>query len=134
MEPQGRGSAEEPGIVQRHAQGCVERLRGLVDPKLPLSAPTGVQLAPTSPKLVEGEFCEPRVNGVHGCSLYGRILAADSSSHCRGPRYRPCRGTRCGIFAIHQHVGSSIVRDNCIETRPQSISSTSPSAAVMVSS
>jgi hypothetical protein len=64
MEPQGRGSAEEPGIVQRHAQGCVERLRGLVDPKLPLSAPTGVQLAPASPKLVEGRFCELPLYGV----------------------------------------------------------------------
>jgi hypothetical protein len=42
MEPQGRGSAEELGIVQRHAQGCVERLRGLVDSKLPLSALTSV--------------------------------------------------------------------------------------------
>jgi hypothetical protein len=38
----GAGSAEEPGIVQRHDQGCVERLRGLEDPKLALSAPTGV--------------------------------------------------------------------------------------------
>jgi hypothetical protein len=50
----GTGSAEEPGILQRHGQGCVERLRGLVDPKLPLSAPTGVQLAPTSPECVDG--------------------------------------------------------------------------------
>jgi hypothetical protein len=58
MEPQGRGSAEEPGMLQRHAQGCVERLRGLEDPKLPLSDPTGVQLAPASPKLVEGVFSE----------------------------------------------------------------------------
>jgi hypothetical protein len=58
MEPQGRGSAEEPGIVQRHAQRCVEPSRGPEDPNLPLSVPTGVQLAPTSPKLVEGEFCE----------------------------------------------------------------------------
>ena len=55
---QGRGSAEEPGILQRHAQGCVGPLRGLVDPKVPLSAPTGVHLASTSPECVEVEFCE----------------------------------------------------------------------------
>jgi hypothetical protein len=42
MEPQGRGSAEEPGIVQRHGQGCVERSGGLEDPKFPLWAPTSV--------------------------------------------------------------------------------------------
>ena len=54
MEPQGRGSAEEPGIVQRHAQGCVERLRGLEGSNHPLWVPTGVQLAPTSLKLLEG--------------------------------------------------------------------------------
>ena len=35
----GAGSAEEPGIVQRHGQGCVEPSRGLEDPNLPLSAP-----------------------------------------------------------------------------------------------
>jgi hypothetical protein len=34
----GEGSAEELGILQRHGQGCVERLRGLEDPILPLSA------------------------------------------------------------------------------------------------
>jgi hypothetical protein len=50
----GAGSAEEQGILQRHTQGCVEASRGLEDSKLPLSAPTGVQLAPRSPKLVEG--------------------------------------------------------------------------------
>ena len=61
----GAGSAEEPGILQRHAQGYVEPSRGLADPNVPLSAPSGVQLAPTSPKLVEGEFCELlRPNGV----------------------------------------------------------------------
>jgi hypothetical protein len=49
----GAGSAEEPAIFQRHGQGCVGPLRGLEDPNLPLSAPTGKQLAPTSPKLVE---------------------------------------------------------------------------------
>ena len=56
MEHRGSGSVEEPEILQRHAQGCVERLRGLEDPKLPLSTPTSIQLAPTSPTLVEGEF------------------------------------------------------------------------------
>jgi hypothetical protein len=50
----GAGSAEEPGLLRRHDQGGVAPLRGLEDPKLPLSAPNGVQLAPTSPKLVEG--------------------------------------------------------------------------------
>jgi hypothetical protein len=48
------GSAEESGILKRHGQGCVERSEGLEDSILPLSAPTGVQLAPTSPKLMEG--------------------------------------------------------------------------------
>jgi hypothetical protein len=50
----GAGSAWEPGLLQRHAQGCVEPSRGLEDPNLPLSAPTGVQLAPTSPECVVG--------------------------------------------------------------------------------
>jgi hypothetical protein len=54
----GAGSAEEPGILKHHAQGCVDPSRGLGDPILPLSAPTDGQLAPTSPKLVEGTFCE----------------------------------------------------------------------------
>jgi hypothetical protein len=39
----GAGSAEEPGIVQRPDQGCVERSRRLGDPNLPRSVPTGVQ-------------------------------------------------------------------------------------------
>ena len=52
------GSAEESGNLGRHAQGCVESSLGLEDPKLPLSAPTGVQISPTSPKLVEGGLCE----------------------------------------------------------------------------
>jgi hypothetical protein len=54
------GSAEEPGILQWHGQGCVERSGGLEDPNLPLSAPAGVQRAPTSPKLVDGKFSEVR--------------------------------------------------------------------------
>jgi hypothetical protein len=58
------GSAEEPGILKRHAQGCVEPSRGLEDSNLPLSAPTGVQLAPTSPKLVEVEFSEVSIASV----------------------------------------------------------------------
>ena len=40
----GSGSVEEPKILQRSSQGCVERPRGLEDPNLPLSAPTGVHL------------------------------------------------------------------------------------------
>jgi hypothetical protein len=52
-------------MLQRHDQGCVERSRGLEDPNLPPSAPTGVQLAPTSAKLVESAFCELlRLDGV----------------------------------------------------------------------
>ena len=31
-------------MLQQHDQGCVERLRGLEDPNVPLSAPTGVEL------------------------------------------------------------------------------------------
>jgi hypothetical protein len=58
VEHLGVGSAEEPRIVQRQAQGCVERSRGFEDPILLLSDPTGVQLAPTSPKLMKGEFSE----------------------------------------------------------------------------
>ena len=54
----GAGSAEELGVLQRHAQGCVEAQRGPEDPNVPLSVPTGVQPAPTSPMLVEGKFCE----------------------------------------------------------------------------
>jgi hypothetical protein len=54
------GSAEEPGIVQRDGQGCVEPSRGLQDPNLPLSDPTGVQLAPTSPKFAAAGFSEVR--------------------------------------------------------------------------
>jgi hypothetical protein len=65
----GAGSAEESVILQRHAQGCVEPSRGLEDPIVPLSVPTGVQLSPTSPKLVEGRFSELRLAGVLGSSL-----------------------------------------------------------------
>jgi hypothetical protein len=59
----GAESAEEPGILQRSSQGCVEPSRGLEDSNLPLSAPTGVQLAPISPKLVQGRFSEVWLNG-----------------------------------------------------------------------
>ena len=60
------GSAEEPGYSSAAwSQGCVERLRGLDDPNLPTSTPTGVQLAPTSPKLVEEEFSEVSIALVH---------------------------------------------------------------------
>jgi hypothetical protein len=52
------GSAEESGLLAWYWQECVETLRGPIDRYLPLSIPTGVQLAPTSPKLVEGKFCE----------------------------------------------------------------------------
>ena len=48
------GLAEELGNLHEGCQGCVQRLRGLEDPILPLSVPSGVQLAPTSPELVEG--------------------------------------------------------------------------------
>jgi len=69
--------AEESVILRRHDQGCVEVKRGLEDPKLPLSAPTGVHLAPTSQELVEGLFCELlRVVRVLGRSLWSRSYAA----------------------------------------------------------
>ena len=71
----GAGSAEEPGILQRHAQGCVERSGGLEDPNLPLWAPAGVQFAPTSPMLVEGESCElRRPDGLGSNSLLSSCL------------------------------------------------------------
>src|SRR5918994_846343 len=35
----GAGSAEEPGIVQRHGQGCVEALLSPRDPHFPLPDP-----------------------------------------------------------------------------------------------
>ena len=54
----GGGSAEELGILHLPGQGCVETSRGLEDPYLPLSIPSDVKLAPISPKLVEGSFCE----------------------------------------------------------------------------
>jgi hypothetical protein len=38
----GAGSAEEPEVLQRHGQGCVERSGGQEVPNLPLSAPNGV--------------------------------------------------------------------------------------------
>jgi hypothetical protein len=37
----GTGLVEEPAILQRHAQGCVEPLRGLEGSNVTLSAPTG---------------------------------------------------------------------------------------------
>jgi hypothetical protein len=52
----GTGSAEEPEVLQRPGHACVDPSRGLADPKFRLSTPTGVQLAPTSRKLVKGQF------------------------------------------------------------------------------
>ena len=57
--------AEESEDLLRLGQGCVEGFRGLKVPMLPLSAPRGVQFAPTSPKLEEGEYCQLlRLDGV----------------------------------------------------------------------
>jgi hypothetical protein len=68
MESVAEGSAEAPAILQRHAQGCVERSGGLREPKLPLSVPTGV-------RLVECEFYDDlRHDGV----LRSALLAAYS--------------------------------------------------------
>ena len=50
----GAGSAEELGILQWLSQGCIERSQGIEGLKLPLSAPGGAQLAPTSQKVAEG--------------------------------------------------------------------------------
>jgi hypothetical protein len=51
------GSAEESGIVQRHGQGCVSNPHeGSKILTFLFRTPTGVQLPPTSPKLVEGEI------------------------------------------------------------------------------
>jgi hypothetical protein len=57
----GTGSAEESGLLLRHGQGYVGPSRGLEGRSLPLSSPAGVRLAPTSPKLVERQFSEVRV-------------------------------------------------------------------------
>jgi DNA-binding SARP family transcriptional activator len=60
-------------------QGCVERSGGVELPNLPLSTLSGVQLAPTSPKLVEGEFCELfRLDGVLRGSLHAARTALAS--------------------------------------------------------
>jgi len=75
----GAGSAEESGILQRHGQRRVERSRGLEDPKLPLSAPSGALLAPTSPKLVEGFFSEVRKESCHKYCNWG-IRSPSSAS------------------------------------------------------
>jgi hypothetical protein len=45
---------ESPSVYVR---GVSNACGGLEVPNLPLSAPTGVQLATISPKLVEGVFC-----------------------------------------------------------------------------
>jgi len=66
----GAGSAEEPEVVCRHGQGCVEPLQGFEVPNVPLSAPTGVRLAPTSPMLVEGAYCEV------GLPVYGVLRSS----------------------------------------------------------
>jgi hypothetical protein len=50
----GRGIGGSSALWSGVCRGFVK----LEDPNLSLSAPTGVQLRPTSPKLVEGEFCE----------------------------------------------------------------------------
>jgi hypothetical protein len=58
----GAGSVEEPGILRRQVQGCVEPSGGFEVPNPPLSALTGVQLAPIKPKLVNGDFANyPRL-------------------------------------------------------------------------
>jgi hypothetical protein len=48
------GISRGTGDCSAACSGCVERSGGLEDANLPLSAPTGVQLALTPPKLVEG--------------------------------------------------------------------------------
>jgi hypothetical protein len=76
----GSGSAEESAILQRHGQGCVERLRGLGDPNLPLWAPADVQPAPTSPKLVERLEGEEHKTSRRGGAGRLRILKAKAMS------------------------------------------------------
>jgi len=111
------GSAEETRISQRHDQGCVECSRGLEDSKLPLSTPTSVQLAPTSPECVESVFYELRHNGVlrspHGptsgemglrwsCQGYsGSLLAPEVYGTAR--RATPLfHLATCGIIRAHE--------------------------------
>ena len=57
-------------MLQGHGQGCVKALQSSDVSYLPLLDPTGVQLAPTSQKLVEEEFSEVRLPsyGVLGSS------------------------------------------------------------------
>jgi hypothetical protein len=59
----GRDRQRNEGILQRHYQGHVESSGGFEDPKLPLSVPSSVQLAPTSPKLVDVVSSEFRLGG-----------------------------------------------------------------------
>src|SRR5918999_4037539 len=44
-------------------------------------------------------------------------LSCGCTSGCRDARYLLCRGTRCGILAIHQLVESPIVRDDRVQTQ-----------------
>jgi hypothetical protein len=48
------GSTEEPGNLHLGCEGRVEAQRGPEEPDLSLSVLSGVHLASTSPKLVEG--------------------------------------------------------------------------------
>jgi hypothetical protein len=57
----GRDRQRNEGILQRRSQGCVEPARGLEESNLALSDPTGVQLAPTSPKFAAAGFSKVRV-------------------------------------------------------------------------
>ena len=83
----GEGSAEELGILQRHGQGCVERLRGLEDPILPLSAPTGVQLTATSPTLLCG------IGDLKLCVHIFSAKLAPNSQKCCGNQQMARKGT-----------------------------------------
>jgi hypothetical protein len=79
----GAGSAEESVILQGHGQGGVEASRGLEDPILPLSAPTGMQLAPTSQKV-------RKVKSAH----YFALWTFSEVVHSPGPMLQ---GFLCGI-------------------------------------